>query len=356
MRLRKAEIDLSALRDNYKVIKTLAPESKVLAMIKSDAYGHGLLPAAKALSDADAFGVSVIEEAITLRDNGITQRILLMTGVQSEQELDICIEKHIDIVVHTLEQIEMLEKLDGNNLIAVWLKFDVGMHRLGFNIKDADMVYQRLNAIKAVTKPIVLMSHLSNADQLGDGVTNQQMTDFRSIANRFDTQYSLAKSAGILAWPESHYDWVRPGIMLYGISPFQGKTGEQHGLKPVMSFHSTIIAIKELKAGDPVSYGGTWRCPEDMKVGIVGVGYSDGYPRHAPSGTPILVNGKRCQLVGRVCMDMLTVDLRPAGDVKIGDEVILWGKGLPIESVAEKAGTIAYEIICHVSDRVKQVR
>lgn len=356
MRLRQAQIDLSALYHNYKIINRLAPDSKVIAMIKSDGYGHGLLPVAKTLCDADAFGVSVIEEAVALRDDGISQRIILMTGVQSEDELQLCIEKNIDIVVHSDFHLEMLKKITVPNVISAWLKFDVGMHRLGFNIEDADKIYRELRAIEAVKKPIVLMSHLSNADQLGDGVTAQQLAHFSSLASRFDTQFSLAKSAGIMAWPESHYDWVRPGIMLYGISPFKGNTGQDHGLKPVMSFHSSIIAVKSLKAGDPVSYGGIWRCPEDMQVGVVGVGYSDGYPRHAQSGTPILVNGKRCQLVGRVCMDMLTVDLRAAGDVNIGDKVTLWGDGLPVEWVADHADTIAYEIICHVSDRVKEVR
>jgi len=355
MKLRQASIDLDAIRHNYEIVKQLAPHAKVTAMIKSDAYGHGLIPVAKTLDQVESFGVSVIEEAIALRDAGISQRIILMTGAQTDEELQLCVERSIDIVVHDPDHLTMLAGLKGDNLITVWLKLDVGMHRLGFAPDQADEIYRQLSVIAAVVNPIFLMTHLSNADQLSDSETARQLKEFKSIASHYQSPCSVAKSAGILAWPESHYDWVRPGIMLYGISPLQDQIGEHHGLRPAMSFTTKVVAVKQLHQGDPVSYGGIWCCPEDMKVAVVGVGYSDGYPRHARSGTPVLINGQRCQLVGRVCMDMFAVDIRGVDDVKIGDNVTLWGPGLPIEDVARHADTIAYEIICHVSDRVKKI-
>lgn len=356
MRLRQATIDLSAIQHNFSQVKSLAPNSQVISMIKSDAYGHGMIEVARCLPDSDAFGVSVIEEALSLREAGITQRIILMTGVLSVEELQLCVADNIDIVVHQPEHLDMLRSLEGQQVISVWPKVDVGMHRLGFVPNEFSEVYHQLLCTPAVRQPIVLMSHLPNADKVGDTSTHQHIAMFEEVIRDIRAKSSIAKSAGLLAWPESLHNWVRPGIMLYGISPLPGQTGSQLQLKPAMSLRAQVVAVRHLKAGDPVSYGGIWRCPEDMTVAIVGMGYSDGYPRHAKNGTPVLVEGHRCQIVGRVCMDMLTVDCRAYPDVKMGDTVTLWGDGLPIEWVAEAADTIAYELTCRVSNRVKIIQ
>lgn len=356
MRLRQAIIDLSAIQHNFRQVKRLAPHSQVISMIKSDAYGHGMVDVARCLSDSDAFGVSVIEEALALREAGITQRIILMTGVLTLEEMQLCVANQIEIVVHQREHLELLRALDGEQVIAVWPKVDVAMHRLGFEPEDFAEVYEALTRIPAVKQPIVLMSHLPNADKIGDNSTHQHIEAFDRVVSAIQAPSSIAKSAGLLAWPQSLHDWVRPGIMLYGISPLPGQTGAQLQLKPAMSLHAKVVAVRHLRAGDPVSYGGIWRCPEDMTVAIVGIGYSDGYPRHAKNGTTVLVEGHRCQIVGRVCMDMLTVDCRNYPAVKLGDHVTLWGDGLPIEWVAEAADTIAYELICRVSNRVKVIQ
>lgn len=352
MRLRHATVDLSAIAHNYEQIKKIVPASKIIAMIKSNAYGHGIIPVAKTLEGADAFGVSVIEEALQLRDEGIQQKIVLMTGVFSFDELQSCVEHQIDIVVHQQQHLDLLKQLDDDAEISVWLKMDVGMHRLGFHPSQVTEVFDALNQISAVRKPVMLMSHLPNADQIADDVTPGQIKLFKQFADQLQVPSSLAKSAGVLAWPSSHYDWVRPGIMLYGISPLEGQTGSQHGLIPAMDFTSKVVGVLHLKKGDAVSYGGDWRCPEDMVVATVGVGYSDGYPRHAKSGTPVLINGVQCQLVGRVCMDMLMVDCRSCPDVNIGDVATLWGQDLPVEKIAECAETNPYELVCHVTQRV----
>lgn len=353
MNLRQARIDIAAIQHNYRKVTELAPNAHVIAMIKSDAYGHGLIRVAKALPQADAFGVSAIEEALSLRHHGITQRILLMTGVQSDDELAECVAQNIDIVVHAAWHLDLLAALPQSHSISVWLKCDVGMHRLGFTEDEVDAIYQRLLQLPSVRGPIQLMAHLPNADELNNPLTAQQIASFQTIVDRYQQPASVAKSAGVMAWPSSHQQWIRPGIMLYGISPIAGETGQMRGLKPAMHFSSKLISVRHLKKGDRIGYGGDFICPEDMPIGVVGVGYSDGYPRHAATGTPMLVRGMACSLVGRVCMDMICVDLRPCPDAAIGDIVTLWGEGLPVEVIATYADTIAYELICRVSARVK---
>lgn len=352
---RNATINLDAIEHNFNIAAKLAPQSKVIAIIKSDAYGHGLIPVAKKLPGAEAFGVSVIEEALELRANNISQKIILLTGANTIEEIELCAQHDIDVVVHHRLHLELLSKQKTNRLISVWLKIDVGMHRLGFDGDEITEVFEQINQIKTVRKPIYLMSHLPNADRMNDPTTEEQIHIFRDHVEKFKVEASLAKSAGLLAWNQSHFNWVRPGVMLYGASPLVGKIGADHDLIPAMNFQAKIVSVRRLKAGDAVGYGGHWRCPEDMIVGIAGVGYSDGYPRHARSGTPIMVNNNICQLVGRVCMDMLAIDCRQTPDVKIGDNVLLWGEQLPIETVARHANTISYELMCHVSSRVKTI-
>jgi alanine racemase len=355
----QAEIDLKALQHNLKIVQRAVSSSRILAVIKANGYGHGMLRVAGALQEADAFGVASIDEAAQLREAGIDKRIVLLEGAFSTDDLDLAGKLKLDLVVHHELQIKMLERAPAAAPICVWLKIDTGMHRLGFDETEAEAVFKRLSQCEAVVKPIVIMTHLANADDQQDGTTLQQIERFNQAVGGWATETSIANSAGIMGWPQSHTQrhshWVRPGIMLYGISPFNTGNGPDLGLKPVMTVRSTLIAIKQLHEGDPVGYGGTWVCPEDMPVGVVGFGYGDGYPRQVSNGTPVLVNGKRAPLIGRVSMDMLCVDLRGQTNARVGDPVVLWGKGLPAEQIAQAADTIAYDLLCGVTSRVKFV-
>ena len=346
------KINLSALRHNLGEIKRIAPNSLVLAMVKSNAYGHGLEQVALALPDADAFGVACLEEGTRLRHAGVKNSIVLMEGLFRADELPRAVASDFTLVVHHSAQIEMLEKNPQIQPISVWLKIDTGMHRLGFEVSDVPHIYQRLLACSAVKKPIGLMTHFAESDSVEQSSTQQQIEIFNAATQGLTAIRSLANSAGIIAWPAAHADWVRPGIILYGASPFAGRTGSEYNFQPVMSLTSELIAIHHLKKGDRVGYGGTWACPEDMRVGVVAIGYGDGYPRHAKAGTPMLVNGERCHLVGRVSMDMMSVDLRTQPHAKVGDPVLLWGPDLAVEIVAEHSDTNCYELLTRITQRV----
>ncbi|NCF26878.1 MAG: alanine racemase [Gammaproteobacteria bacterium] len=349
----RAFIDISALRHNFQQVRKAAPGRKILAVVKADAYGHGAARVAPALDDrADAFAVARIEEAEALRSLGITKPVLLLGGVCGHEELVAAAKYDLDLVVHHESQIVTLERASLHKPVRVWLKVDTGMHRLGFAPGQVAGMWERLENCKTVATTIRLMTHLARADERDDPGTKDQIACFSSIDKASEVQTSLANSAGVLAWPESHGDWVRPGIMLYGISPFSDGSGESEGLRPVMTFTSRLIAVNRLRKGDSIGYGGTWTCPEDMPVGVVAVGYADGYPRHAPSGTPVLVNDARTQLIGRVSMDLLSVDLRSQPTARPGDPVILWGRGLPAEEVAARVGSIAYELVSRIAPRV----
>lgn len=356
-RAARAVINLSALQHNLKRARAAAPRSQQFAVIKANGYGHGMVHIAKALADADGFGVASIEEAMELREAGIQQPVLLLEGFFHADELEQVKKYDLQVVVHHRVQLEALEALSGNKsapgeLIKVWLKADTGMHRLGFNPDEVEEIYQRLLKCDAVEKPIRFMTHLANADDLRDKTTQQQINTFKCLLPGEEVERSIANSAGILGWMGSYSDLARPGILLYGVSPFLDETAMDRGLLPVMTLHSEIIAVKQCNKGDAVGYGGTWVCPEKMSVGVVGIGYGDGYPRHAMTGTPVLVNGQRAPLVGRVSMDMICVDLRGQADVKPGDNVVLWGEGLPAEEIANSASTIAYDLFCGVTSRV----
>lgn len=354
-----AEIDLNAFQHNLQLVRRTAPSSRIVAVIKANGYGHGIVRAAKALSGADAFGVASIDEAIQLREAGIQNRILLLEGIFEADELDQVKQFDLDLVVHNLTQLDQIKNIDF--AISVWLKLDTGMNRLGLSVDKLSDVLNTFIANDNIKKPFVLMTHLANADITNDQatnfqVTNDQIKNFHSAEkNITDIEFvtSIANSAGVLAWPQSHADWIRPGIMLYGVSPFSEKAGKDFSLLPVMTVKSRLINVRHCKKGDAVGYGGTWVCPKDMRVGVVAFGYGDGYPRHAGNGAPVLVNNNRASLIGCVSMDMITVDLDDLDDAKIGDEVELWGKNLPVEEVAAAAGTIAYELVCGITQRVK---
>lgn len=349
----RVEIDLTAARDNLARVRTIAPRSRVMAIIKADGYGHGLTRMARALSTADAYGVACLEEAVLLRRAGVRKRIVLLEGAFDADELEPIRELRLDTMVHCPEQVRMLELAPDGAPISAWLKVDTGMHRLGVDPEQAVAMWQRLRACASVADDIRLVTHFSNANARGDESVVRQLAAFAGSTGNLTGERCIANSAGIIAVPSAHADWVRPGLMLYGVSPFADTLSYQEGLRPVMTVRSALIAVKSVRKGETVGYGGTWSCPQDMPVGVVAMGYGDGYPRHCESGTPMLVNGRRAMLIGRPSMDMLIVDLRNVPDAQVGDPVVLWGEGLPVEEVARHANTIPYELLCSVRVRAR---
>lgn len=353
MKAAMACIDLSALQHNLQRVKEQAPESKVMAVVKANGYGHGLRHVAKHATHADAFGVARIEEALQLRACGVVKPILLLEGFYSSGDLPVLVTNNIQTVVHCEEQLAALEQAELETPVVVWLKIDSGMHRLGVRPEQYDEFLSRLNACPNVAKPLRYMSHFGCADELESNITTEQIELFMSLTAGCQGERSLAASAGLLAWPQSQLDWVRPGIIMYGVSPFNHRTAQDMGYRPVMTLKSHLIAVREVKKGESVGYGGMWTSERDTQVGVIAVGYGDGYPRTAPNGTPVLVNGRKVPIAGRVSMDMLTVDLGPDATDKVSDEAILWGKDLPVEEVASHIGTIAYELVTKLTSRVE---
>jgi alanine racemase len=354
MRTARAIIDLNALRHNYREVRRYAPGSGVMCVIKANAYGHGMAEAAAALPQADGFAVACLDEALQLRSYGIRQPITVFQGFQSAEDLQLSRRHGLWPVVHHRSQLEILDGAGaGGEPLEVWLKIATGMNRLGFRPEETTAVWRQLRRYSAVRK-IRLMSHLARSDEGRMGVedpTLRQVRLFDEVASGLDAERSLANSAALIDWPETRREWVRPGIMLYGASPFLAGRGPSLNLLPVMTLQSRLIAINARKAGEAVGYGGAWLCPKDMPVGAVAIGYGDGYPRHINEATPVLVNGKPVPVIGRVSMDLLTVDLSGT-DARVGDDVVLWGKGLPVEEIARHADTIAYELLCNVYGRV----
>lgn len=296
--------------------------------------------------------MACVEEALILREAGITQPILLLEGVFEAAELPLCARHGLEIAVHHPDQARMLEAARLETPVRAWLKIDTGMHRLGLEPETVAAMARRLRDCRSVQPELGMMSHLARADERDSNYTRQQLQTFETATAGLIGPRSLANSAGVLGWPQTHFDLVRPGIMLYGASPFVDSLASDEALRPVMTLQTRLIAVKRLRKGDPVGYGGTWTCPEDMDVGVAAVGYGDGYPRHAPSGTPVLLNGREAALIGRVSMDMISVDLRRHPEARSGDPVVLWGEGLPVERVAAAAGTISYTLTCGVTARV----
>lgn len=347
-----AQINTSALLHNFQRIRDVAPHSKVLAVLKANAYGHGLLAVAAQLRDAGAFGVARIDEALALRAGGIVKPIVLLEGFFHADELSQIVASNLQVVVHHLAQVEALVKAELESPIHVWLKIDSGMHRLGISPEQFADVYQQLMQSNNVLKPMRLMTHFACADEPNNQATQQQLDLFLKTIQGCEGELSLANSAGVVAWPQSHGDWIRPGLALYGVSPMEQGRAMEHGLKPVMTFSSSVIAVRQVKAGDAVGYGASWVAPKDTRLAVVAIGYGDGYPRNAPCGTPVLINGKRYPIVGRVSMDMTTVDI---GDDEIphGAQVVLWGDELPVEEIAALVQTIPYELLCNITSRVQ---
>lgn len=349
----KAVVNLAAIRHNYQLAKQLTNQP-ALAVIKADAYGHGATAVADALHEiADGFAVACIEEAMQLRRAGIKQPVLLLEGFFSKGELPVIAEQQFICVVHSRWQLETLLSVTLHKPVQVWLKYDSGMNRLGLSAQVFLEAYQQLSASPNIQQ-IVCMTHLACGDETTHRMTNDQLGRFKQLIAPLNSPVSVANSAAVMAWPSTHLGWVRPGIMLYGASPFVDSQPESAAaLEPAMRLESALIAVKHLQKGDTVGYGATYQAPESMPMGVVAIGYGDGYPRHAKSGTPVLVNGVRCQLIGRVSMDMLAVDLRPVPGARLNDSVVLWGKALPAHEVAKWADTIAYELFTGITRRVK---
>lgn len=351
MRPATAVIDLAAVCHNLGQVKRRADGAKVVAVVKANGYGHGAARLLPALTGAEMLGVACIEEALDLREAGAAQPILLLEGVFEADELPLCARFDFEIAVHEPGQLRMLERARLERPLTAWLKLDTGMNRLGFRPETLLDACQQLKACAAVAK-IRLMSHFASADEPDHASTREQIRRFAAVSEGLGLQRSLCNSAGVLAWPQAHAEWVRPGVVLYGISPLAGRTGLDEELRPAMTLRTCLIAVKEVRCGERVGYGGTWQATTDSRIGIAALGYGDGYPRHAPTGTPVLVNSRTVALVGRVSMDMLAIDLGSQPEAKVGDSVVLWGDGSPAEIVAAHAGTIAYELVCSVTGRV----
>ena len=352
MRPLVASIDSAALKHNLAVVRRHAPRSRVLAVVKANAYGHGLMRAAAALSGADGFALLELEDAVRLREAGVKQRIVLLEGFFDAGELPILARHGLAPVVHNMEQVEVLEGFPGDARLDVMLKANTGMNRLGLDPSGFAQALERLRRNPRV-REITLLTHFADADE-ARGV-GWQLERLRRLSGHGTLPMSLANSAAILRYPETHCDWVRPGIMLYGCSPFSEGVGTESGLKPAMTLESRIIGVQELKVGDEVGYGGAFRAERNMRAGVVACGYADGYPRHAPTGTPIQVAGRMTRTLGRVSMDMLCADLTPVPEAGVGARVVLWGDGVPVERVAAAAGTVGYQLLCAVAPRVRIV-
>ncbi|CAB1274419.1 alanine racemase [Candidatus Nitrosacidococcus tergens] len=350
----QALIDTAALQHNLNIVRKKAPHSKVIGIIKADGYGHGIVEVAKSLiKGVDSFGVARLQEGIHLRQDGIHCPIILLSGISNKADLEHAATHNLNLVIHHITQLELLQQVVLPNPISVWVKVDTGMHRLGFPPQQIHEVITLLRNCSSVLSIIGLMSHFANADKFSDSFTLTQLEIFNHL--KINLPRSFANSAAIMIYPQSQLDWVRPGLMLYGISPFKDSTGSELNLKSVMTLKSRLIAIQHLHTGDKVGYDSTWICPKSMPVGIVALGYGDGYPRHIQNETPMLVNGAFVPIIGRISMDMITLDLRTQPNATVGDPVIAWGAGLPIERIAHRAGTIPYELVCQVTPRVPRV-
>jgi alanine racemase len=348
----QVRIDLAALEHNLAVARSYAPGARVMAVVKAAAYGHGLLRAAEALAAADGFALLDISEAVELRGRGYRQTLLLLEGFFAREDVLLAAQHDIACVIHGAQQIAMLDACPRTNCLQLWFKVNCGMNRLGFSPEDFSSVLEKLKSHPAV-RDITLMTHFSGADEAA-GVS-AQLQVFNDLAAMQHLPRSLANSAALLRYRETHGDWVRPGIMLYGASPFADTSAQSLGLRPAATLSSGIIAVRELRAGERVGYGGLFCAESTTRIGTVACGYADGYPRHAPTGTPVLVEGRRSRLLGRVSMDMLAVDLSGLNDVGVGGRVTLWGEGLPVEEVARAADTISYELLCALAARVPVV-
>lgn len=358
----RAEIELGAIQKNLQVIREVADGAKLMAVVKANAYGHGIAEVAGAIPDADSLAVARVNEARQLRDAGIESAIVVLNGAFSIAELKDAAAMNLAVCIHNAEQMEWFEQSPVPPM-QVWLKVDTGMNRLGVRPPDAASMIGKLQQSEKVAS-LGLMTHLANADDALDPATPDQIRLFAEIAEGFNGELSFANSAGIFSLPSlppvisdalnEKRLWCRPGLSLYGISPFRDKSASSLGLLPAMTFRSSLIAVKALPSGSRVGYGGTWQSDKDTTLGIVAAGYGDGYSRHIESGTPVLLNGRRVLVAGRVSMDSVAVDLGPGASDRVGDVVTMWGDGLPVEEIAAHANSIPYTLVTGVTARVER--
>ena len=331
----------------------MAPASQSIAVIKANAYGHGIVEVAKALQDqVPVFAVAMMEEAVQLRDAGIVKPILILQGINHAEEIAEAAAKDFWLLLNRQQQLNWVLSAELSNPIRVWIKVDTGMNRLGFSADSLDQLCMGLRSSANVEKDVVLCTQLACADDLDAPSTLEQVKVIRSCAAKQGLAVSIANSAGIMFWSQSHADWNRPGYMLYGINPTGSFETGMHDLRPAMTMNSRIVAISKLRAGEGVGYGLNWVASRDSTLDTIAIGYGDGYPRHAANGTPVLVNGQRVGLTGTVSMDAISVDLTDLDKVKVGDPVELWGKNLNVNELAKAAGTIGYEILAGLTGRV----
>ncbi len=348
-----------ALQHNLNRARQVAPGTKINAVIKANAYGHGATETAGTLYQiADSFAVSCLPEAIELRQAGIDKPITVLQGHQTVDDLRIAEHYNFRLTIHDPQQLHLLDEYPGKSRFEINLKIDTGMHRLGFPPDQTFEIYNKLKShVHVNPDKIILMTHLSCADERDNAYTNKQLSVFNEASMNIDSPKSIANSAGILGWKEAHADWVRPGIMLYGSSPFLDTDRDHHQLQAAMTLHAPVIALHDLKQGDCIGYGASWRCPINMRVAVIACGYADGYPRHAASGTPVWIKGQLAHLVGRVSMDMIIVDINNLveGSIIIGDQAELWGENLSVDRIAQSAETISYELLCNAGNNCKQM-
>lgn len=351
----RARIHLAAVRHNYRYAKRLAPAARALAVIKANGYGHGALALARALAaEADGFAVACIDEAMELREAGIRNPILLLEGVFAPDEIALAEQAGLAMAIHSRQQLEWVLAARPSRPLHCWMKLDSGMHRLGLAPDDFANAYARLNACLHVGE-LVAMSHFARADEPDHPYTERQIALFEQTVGALPIARSLANSAAILAWPAAHGDWTRPGLMLYGASPLPDAHPQATPLRPAMTLESALISIRELEPGEIVGYGGRFVCERPTRVGVVAVGYADGYPRQARADTPVAVKGQRTRIIGRVSMDLLTLDLTDIADARLGDPVELWGATIPVNAVAQASDTLAYQLFTGIGRRVPRM-
>jgi alanine racemase len=323
-----------------------------LAVVKADGYGHGLERVARALRDADGFGVAALGDGLRLRAAGISNRIAVLSGPDESADLAEFRRLQLDAVIHHETQLRWLEADRDTRPLRAWLKLDTGMHRLGIAPEHAEATLARLRALANIDTDVGLMTHFAASDEFDKSLTAEQVTRFDSATTGLPGPRSLANSAAMLGWPQARGDWVRAGGLLYGLSVVEGKSGTDLGFEPAMTLSTKLISTKDVRKGETIGYGAAWQCPEDMTIGVAAIGYGDGYPRNVGIGTPVLIEGRRVPIVGRISMDLITVDLRLLPNAKVGDRVVLWGKGLPVEDIAGHAATISYDLTCGMTRRV----
>ena len=344
-------VDAPALISNLSLVRRLSPTARVMAVVKANGYGHGILQVANSLdAGVDAFAVATVDEAVALRDASIKKPICLLSGFTSIDHVAILHAFRIEPVIYCEEQIDMLERAQPSGAIPVWVKINTGMNRLGFESRRTSKIFQNIDS-SPILEVRGVMSHFACADDLESDFTDRQLERFKSCTQGIDADLSIANSAGILKWPNSCLNWVRPGIMLYGVSPFPGIAANELGLQPAMNLYSTIIAVNRHPSGSSVGYGLKWSSEAEIRVGIVACGYGDGYSRNASPGAQVLIEGRRADVIGVVSMDTLAVDLSQHPHVGVGSSVKLFGEGLPVEEVAAAAGTIPYETLASINSR-----